>query len=402
MAVPKPPGCQGCPAATLGTGFVPPEGPVGAEGAIIGQGPGQVEAYSGVPFSGPTGHKLNLWLVKAKLHRHRLRIANVVQCWLPKNRPPTAAETSHCWDAHLQPLLAEMDNLRVVVPVGVPAIKTFLGPAAGETTAGTIVEVTRDALLKVSEPVSKPIPQPGPVPEVRGGPPPGGPQPHQDHGVDVPSGSSTGSSSVYVSPILHPSYIIKGKWALEPAQVTYLRRIAKILAGDRPTIPDVAAYPPSLTIPAVPDQLDEWLEGLPPPGEGDRRLAADIEGIGNVLIGIGFCRFEDEATIYVPFRRTGGELYWTDPKSQRRAVEWLDRVLSDPTIGKVFHNGNTFDIPFLEQFGFEVGGFVDDTMVGQAYIYAEMPKRLEFLGTLWAGLPSWKYLSKVGEEGDDK
>ena len=135
----KPNTCKGCPAEHLGKGYVPAATTSGASGMVaVGQGPGEVEAYQGIPFSGPTGQKLDRWFIKAGIHREKVHIDNIVRCWLPGNRPPTAAEADHCTRVHLMPELLALDGVRVVVPVGVPAARYFLGPEFGETAAGTI------------------------------------------------------------------------------------------------------------------------------------------------------------------------------------------------------------------------------------------------------------------------
>lgn len=138
--LPKPKTCEGCPALHLGKGYVPGEGPRDAPLALVGQGPGEVEAYEGRPFIGPSGRKLNTWLSKARVEREQAWVDNIVRCWLPKNRPPKAAEVEHCTRVHLQGALRKLDQLRVVVPIGLPAGRYFLGPGVGESVAGAIFQ----------------------------------------------------------------------------------------------------------------------------------------------------------------------------------------------------------------------------------------------------------------------
>lgn len=123
----KPPGCTGCPAERVGVGYVPGVGPLDAELAVVGQGPGQVEAGLGEPFQGPIGQRMRDWLARAAINPHRVWMDNVVRCWLPKNRAPTATERDHCTKVHLLPQLAQLRDLKVVVAVGMPASKSLLG-----------------------------------------------------------------------------------------------------------------------------------------------------------------------------------------------------------------------------------------------------------------------------------
>ena len=142
---PKPDACLDCPAYQLGKSFVPPVAPPGASLYLLGQGPGEMEAYQGLPFVGPSGNHLDRWLRRAGIPRHKCWVGNVVQCWLPKeqspptgNRAPRPAEVDFCRATHWGPALAKAP---VVVPIGVPAMKAILGPASNEDTAGRIVKL---------------------------------------------------------------------------------------------------------------------------------------------------------------------------------------------------------------------------------------------------------------------
>jgi len=116
--------------------------------ALVGQGPGEMEAYQGRPFVGPSGERLDGWLVKAELRRREVWVDNSVRCWLPKNRQPTRAEQSHCWEAHVGPSLHALTALRVVAPIGIPAFKLFLGTNTGERDAGQIFQRELPTCLK--------------------------------------------------------------------------------------------------------------------------------------------------------------------------------------------------------------------------------------------------------------
>lgn len=138
--LPKPPQCSGCPAKEVGVGYVPGLGPLDAEIAIVGQGPGQVEVGLGEPFVGPIGQRMRDWLARASLNPHRVWLDNVCRCWLPKNRAPTAAERAHCTTAYLFPKLEELRDLKVVVAVGIPASKSLLSSESiTEAVVGTAI-----------------------------------------------------------------------------------------------------------------------------------------------------------------------------------------------------------------------------------------------------------------------
>ena len=159
--------CVGCPAHEWGIGFVPFIGPPGSKIAFVGQGPGESEAYSNVPFhpNAPSGSRLTRWLHLSHFQRCDVVIGNIVQCWLPKskvkgsgrgNRDPTFKEAQWCWNAHVGPYLHGLvDNFIPspeisgtipterfwVIPVGIPAAKFLLGipfNKGGEKYAGTV------------------------------------------------------------------------------------------------------------------------------------------------------------------------------------------------------------------------------------------------------------------------
>jgi uracil-DNA glycosylase family 4 len=152
----KPLACEGCPANRPGNGlgFVPPAKPDHPRLILVGQGPGESDAWNSKPFYhlAPTGDRLNKWLYRAGISRTQIAIGNLVQCWLPGyrkkgipsgNREPTQSEMKWCWNAHVGPWLTSGEGI-VVVPVGIPATKFLMGipPKKGaEKFLGTLNKV---------------------------------------------------------------------------------------------------------------------------------------------------------------------------------------------------------------------------------------------------------------------
>ena len=339
---PKPLGCQGCPAFNDGKSFVRPTGPKDAKIVLVGQGPGQDEALDGQPFVGPSGKKLDSWLVRAGIRRHECAVGNVVWCWLPGNRPPTQAEVEYCGKAHWKPWLASLEQARVVVAIGVPAATALLGK--GKAKAGFI------------EPY------------------------HQG----------------YILNVAHPAFILRGNFAEEPLQVEYLKIAKEIADGLRPNLDPEAHLPRDIiSNPRLPD-LTRWKSRLS--GEG---VAIDLETAGDHIRLVGMCDLAPpHSYLAFPIRTQGGGSYWGDDLG--RAVEWLWDFLSDPTIKKVGHNAQAFDIPMLERNGFIVGGFHFDTMLGMHIAHTGVPKDLETLARLYLKMPSWKAMVKGDLEGEGK
>lgn len=369
----RPPACDGCPANATARGFVPPTGPTNAIMAICGQGPGADEAAFGEPFIGTSGTMLNRWLASAGIPREKLAINNVVQCQLPGNREPHKREAQHCWRAHVRPWLASLTELRVIVPVGVPAMEVLIDPECSASVAGTL----------------HPIPMPW-----KG-------DPYVEDDIDSSSvrdierGTGVPSDRVVVAvPVLHPAGIMRGGWAQEPAQIDFLRRAWAIATGK--VVPDLSPLdepPPGCN----PTPTYNDVRNFETETSWDEPLACDIEGTRGRLIGIGWARLRDEATIYVPFL-DGEKPYWND-------VHWpgidvaIRALLQRPLI---FHNGSGFDIGFLESCGYQVPRYVDDTMIRHHILYAEQPKGLEALAVRYVGARAWKWLSHVENEDDSK
>lgn len=207
-------------------------------------------------------------------------------------------------------------------------------------------------------------------------------------------------NSVWVVPLLHPAAILRGRFADEPAQVRYLKRALAIASGQVvPPAHDVllegALLDPTL------DELVTWFRGLY--AHTDRSVAVDIECAGPHLVCVGLCPLTLEyGPIVVHFRRARGEPAWHDLETTETVVAYLAGVLADPLVPKWFHNGQAFDIPYLTQVvGFEVNGYVGDTMLLQRYLAAESPADLQHLAIHYAGFPAWKHL-KNEEQPDDK
>lgn len=63
---------------------------------LIGEAPGEKEDEQGLPFVGPSGIRLNLWLDRISLKRKEVFITNIVKCRPPHNRNPRPEEIERC------------------------------------------------------------------------------------------------------------------------------------------------------------------------------------------------------------------------------------------------------------------------------------------------------------------
>lgn len=88
--------CRDCALCDTRTNVVFGDGSPEADVMFIGEGPGEQEDLSGVPFVGPAGRLLDDMLEMIYLDRSRVYIANIVKCRPPQNRDPLTIEKDAC------------------------------------------------------------------------------------------------------------------------------------------------------------------------------------------------------------------------------------------------------------------------------------------------------------------
>lgn len=115
--IPKPIECAACPLTHVtGNAFVPPQSG-DLDILLVGEAPGELEAYEGKPFVGGSGQFLTNLLKAAKIDRSRVNVSNTICCRPPDNVYPTDfkwhhtsradahAGVSYCQRTYLTPLL---------------------------------------------------------------------------------------------------------------------------------------------------------------------------------------------------------------------------------------------------------------------------------------------------------
>lgn len=150
--------CQRCGLCSTRNNVVFSDGNPEAKLMIIGEGPGQQEDMTGIPFVGKAGQLLDKILSSVDIDRQKdTYICNIVKCRPPGNRVPSPQEMEAC-----RPFLDAQINF----------IKPQLIVLAGSTAV--------QAVMKVKDPISK----------LRG------------KWFDHPSGAK-------VMPVFHPSYLLR-------------------------------------------------------------------------------------------------------------------------------------------------------------------------------------------------
>jgi DNA polymerase len=125
--------CRKCAIGATRTHSVYGEGDPCAALMVIGEGPGETEDRLGRPFVGRAGELLDKMLLAIGLPRETVYICNTVKCRPTldeggklRNRAPDPLEMANC-----RPYLDEQIAIvapRVLLCLGAPAAKSFLGP----------------------------------------------------------------------------------------------------------------------------------------------------------------------------------------------------------------------------------------------------------------------------------
>ncbi|MGJ3249014.1 MAG: uracil-DNA glycosylase [Elainellaceae cyanobacterium] len=124
--------CQRCGLAAGRTNAVVGRGNPQADIVIIGEGPGQNEDETGLPFVGKAGQLLEKILQSVKLDSEKdVYICNIVKCRPPGNRAPTQQEMDAC-----RPYLMEqirMVDPKIILLTGASSVKGLIGDKRGIT-----------------------------------------------------------------------------------------------------------------------------------------------------------------------------------------------------------------------------------------------------------------------------
>ena len=127
--------CNQCHRCDLGenrTHAVVGRGNLNAPIMIVGEGPGQTEDETGLPFVGKSGQLLDKILESVKLTvEEDVFICNVVKCRPPENRTPTSDEAEACKGYLLEQI--RMVDPKIILLTGATAMKNLVGIKQGIT-----------------------------------------------------------------------------------------------------------------------------------------------------------------------------------------------------------------------------------------------------------------------------
>ena len=118
--------CTSCNLSETRKNVVVGKGNESAQVVIIGEGPGEQEDITGLPFVGRAGKMLDTALSSVDIAPlEDCYITNIVKCRPPNNRKPSAVESEAC-----MPWLNEQINLlkpKIIILAGSTAVQSFLG-----------------------------------------------------------------------------------------------------------------------------------------------------------------------------------------------------------------------------------------------------------------------------------
>ncbi|MBD2460060.1 uracil-DNA glycosylase [Oscillatoria sp. FACHB-1407] len=123
--------CQRCDLGATRTHAVVSRGSIDAPIMIVGEGPGQNEDETGIPFVGKAGQLLDKILDAVQLTEADVFICNIVKCRPPGNRTPTTDEMEAC-----RPYLLEqirMVDPKIILLTGASSVKGLTGDKRGIT-----------------------------------------------------------------------------------------------------------------------------------------------------------------------------------------------------------------------------------------------------------------------------
>ena len=318
----------------------PPEGPLTAKIAFIGEAPGTTEIQLQRPFVGSSGQLLSQLMQRAGILRGECYFTNVVKEQPPQNDIShfisfgRVVKATPSYTAYENQLYEELRAVKanVLVPLGNTPLYALTRLQAVTKRRGSILE-TRCSCAELNG--RKIIPTIHPAAALR--------------------------NYLFTYPIL--SDLMRIKEHSNYAELGIPSRRLRI----------APSYQDSL------DFLNRMLAEKKP-------TAFDIEVVNLEVSCISFCN-DPADVISIPFIEDGRDYF--DPEQE--AAIWLKiaELLETPWIPKIGQNIN-FDSDFLfRRYGIRVNP-KDDTMVAQAYVSPELPKGLDFITSIYTSEPYYK------------
>lgn len=341
-------------------------GPSNARLMIVGEAPGENEEREGLPFVGASGQWLDSALTHVGIDPGAVYLTNVLRTRPPfnnldffkvkKESLPHGYSLPALAGGYLHPsLICEVARLREELA----NVRPNLIIAAGATAAWATLSIPN-------------------IKRIRG----------VIH--DSPYGK--------VLPIIHPAVIFKD------GSVRAIILMDLFKAKVEMEFPEIRRPQRRVLIDPTLEDVVKWLRGTHNASHLSVRVAADSETRGGSITCLGFARDKTEA-IVIPFfdarvthPKPGGTIgsYWTK-RDEIIVRQEVNRILGASHICKITQNG-LYDIQYLLAEGYKLCNMAEDTMILHHALYPELPKSLDFLGSIYANEMAWKLLRPRGEE----
>lgn len=158
------PSCNLCPLyKTAKNVCVPGEGPQGNSIMLLGRNPGRNEDAENRPFVGQSGQLIREAIKNAGLAEEAVFITNLVKCFTPDNRPPTATEIEICTDNYLTKEIAAVEP-KFIFAFGNEALSFLTGKKHGKSgkngAPGILSLIGQPQELGVGDMIAFPMPHP--------------------------------------------------------------------------------------------------------------------------------------------------------------------------------------------------------------------------------------------------
>lgn len=324
--------------ATLSQLTVPGIGPKTCKICIVGEAPGETEIEQGKPFVGKSGQLLDRMLHTVGILRSNCYTTNVV-----KERPPNN-DISH---------FIEFYNGRVKTET--PEYKRYeqeLYEELKEIDANVYIALGGTAIYALTRKIS--------AEKYRG---------------SLIQSSCTGATRKVLCTV-HPSYCLR----VYLAQFTLLADLRRALAES-----ESPSYNPlERNIQVRPTHLDasQYLEDC----SRLTRVGFDIEIINEEVSCFSFAKSKQDV-MSIPLVDKNGDYF--DPEQELEIWKQTAAILENECIEKVGQN-IIFDAGFLLRKQHIRTKNMHDTMIGQAILYPEFPKGLDFITSLYTKEPYYK------------
>lgn len=339
--------------------YVPGIGSDTASIVFVGEAPGRDESIQQRPFVGASGQLFRNVLAHKGISEVNSFITNVCKFRPPNNNIAkffgnqskfTSPNRLLC--EGIAELYADIARIRprVVVPMGNTALWALTGHRAIGKRRGSILSISWDLNRA---------------------------QDMDSHGLLTEEflENLRLSLNTKVIPTYHPAYVLRQYEHL----CVFQTDLGRIKSDSE--FPELSIPPTDLIINPPDEDLQQYLPRL----RAGPVLAYDIETVSNRLFCVGFAvdpSWVVTVTVDTPYRRE------------------FCRELLESEVPKLAQNG-LFDRTFLTTHtDIQVRGYARDTMVAQHAAYPELPKGLDFLGSIYTREPYFKDEGKAWKEGD--